>query len=199
MITCLIHARIWCAHKSEPRSDRTPRLNHVQEVMKIWWTWLQMVIFGQFLVMFCCSTAEALPKHSYHVQVVICTRKNPSVSDKPLSTRHFPWYQRVTPVRWPCAAREKTPKLSRLTASPQVLTTAGTRIITSLPRVPPVVFRGLKVWSVQNFLQRPTPFWFCPASRHVYKSTVACLKLDINTNNIVCFTGDHFLAGVGRD
>ena len=104
----------------------------------------------------------------------------------------------------------QTPKLSRLTASPQVLITAGTRIMTcvsrlfhvcctSLPRVPPVVVRGLKFWAVQNFLPRPTPFRFFPASFHVYKSTVARLKLDINANNIVCFTGGHFLTGFGRD
>ena len=47
------------------------------------------------------------------------------------------------------------------------------------PRVPPVVV-GLKFWVVQNFLSRPTPFWFFPASCHVYKSTVARLKLDTN-------------------
>ena len=104
----------------------------------------------------------------------------------------------------------QTHKLSRLTAFPQVLITAGTRIITcvsrvlhvcctSLPRVPPVVVRGLKFWAVQNFLPRPTPFRFFSASCHVYKSTVARLKLDINANNIVCFTGDHFLTGFGRD
>ena len=104
----------------------------------------------------------------------------------------------------------RTPKLSRLTASPQVLITAGTRVITcvsrvlhvcctSLPRVPPVVVRGLKFWAVQNFLPRPTPFRFSPASCHVYKSNVARLKLDINANNIVCFTGDHFLTGFCRD
>ena len=104
----------------------------------------------------------------------------------------------------------QTPKLSRLTASPQVLITAGTRIITrvssvfhvcctSLSRVPPVVVRGLKFWAVQNFLPRPTPFRFFSASCHVYKSTVARLKLDINANNIVCFTGDQLLTGFGRD
>ena len=70
---------------------------------------------------------------------------------------------------------------------------------TSLPRVPPVVVRGLKFWAVKNFLPRPTPFPFFSASCHVYKSTVARLKLDINANNIVCFTGDHFLTGFGRD
>ena len=70
---------------------------------------------------------------------------------------------------------------------------------TSLPRVSPVVVRGLKFWAVQNFLPRPTPFRFFSASCHVYKSTVARLKLDINANNIVCFTGDHFLTGFGRD
>ena len=104
----------------------------------------------------------------------------------------------------------QTPKFSRFTASPQVLITAGTRVITfvsrvfhvcctSVPRVPPVVVRGLKLWAVQNFLPRPTPFRFFSASCHVYKSTVARLKLDINANNIVCFTGDHFLTGFGRD
>ena len=70
---------------------------------------------------------------------------------------------------------------------------------TSLPRVPPVVVRGLKFWAVQNFLLRSTPFRFFSASCHVYKSTVARLKLDINANNIVCFTGDHFLTVFGRD
>ena len=104
----------------------------------------------------------------------------------------------------------QTPKLLCLTASPQVLITAGTRIITcvshvlhvcctSLPRVPPVIVRGLKFWAVQNFLPRPTPFRFFSASCHVYKSTVARLKLHINANSIVCFTGDHFLTGFGRD
>ena len=38
-----------------------------------------------------------------------------------------------------------------------------------------------------------------PNFLRVYKSTVARLKLDINANNIVCFTGDHFLTGFGRD
>ena len=70
---------------------------------------------------------------------------------------------------------------------------------TSLPRVPPVVVHGLKFWAVQNFLPRPTPFQIFSASCHVYKSTVARLKLDINANNIVCFMGDHFLTGFGRD
>ena len=56
-----------------------------------------------------------------------------------------------------------------------------------------------KFWAVQNFLPRPTPFRFFSASYHVYKSTVTRLKLDINTNNIVCFTGDNFLTGFGRD
>ena len=70
---------------------------------------------------------------------------------------------------------------------------------TSVSRVPPVVVRGLKLWAVQNFLPRPTPFRFFSASCHVYKSTVARLKLDINANNIVCFTGGHFLTGFGRD
>ena len=100
----------------------------------------------------------------------------------------------------------QTPKLSRLTASPQVLITAGTRIITCVSRVLHVfttcVTRGcpgLKCWAVQNFLPHPTPFRFFSASCHVYKSTVARLKLDINANNIVCFTGDHFLTGFGRD
>ena len=50
-----------------------------------------------------------------------------------------------------------------------------------------------------KFLFRPTPFRFFSASCHAYKSTVARLKLDINANNIVCFTGDHFLTGFGRD
>ena len=100
----------------------------------------------------------------------------------------------------------QTPKLSRLTASPQVLITAGTRIITCVSRVLHVfttcVTRGCpwaKFWAVQNFLPRPTPFRFFSASCHVYKSTVARLKLDINANNIVCFTGDNFLTGFGRD
>ena len=104
----------------------------------------------------------------------------------------------------------QTPKLSLLTASTQVLITARTWIITcvsrvfhvcctSLPRVPPVVVRGLKFWAVQNFLPRPTPFRFFSASCHVYKSTVARLKHDINANNIVCFTGDQFLTVFGRD
>ena len=56
-----------------------------------------------------------------------------------------------------------------------------------------------KFWAVQNFLPRPTPLRFFSASCHVYKSTVARLKLDINANNIVCFTGDDFLTGFGRD
>ena len=56
-----------------------------------------------------------------------------------------------------------------------------------------------KFWAVQNFLPRPTPFRFFSASYHVYKSTVARLKLDINAKNIVCFTGDNFLTGFGRD
>ena len=56
-----------------------------------------------------------------------------------------------------------------------------------------------KLWAVQNFLPRPTPFRFFSASCHVYKSTAARLKLDINANNIVCFTGDNFLTGFGRE
>jgi hypothetical protein len=52
----------------------------------------------------------------------------------------------------------------------------------SLPRVPPVVVRGLKFWAVQNFLPRPAPFRFLPAFCHVYNSTVARLKLDINAS-----------------
>ena len=70
---------------------------------------------------------------------------------------------------------------------------------TFLPRVLPVVVRGLKFLAVQTFLPRPTPFRIFSASCHVYKSTVARLKLDINANNIVCFTGYHFLTGFGRD
>ena len=58
---------------------------------------------------------------------------------------------------------------------------------------------GLKFWAVQNFVPRTTPFLFFPASCHIYKSTVARLKLDINANNIVCFTVDHFSMGFGRD
>ena len=125
-----------------------------------------------------------------------------------LNTRYFPWYQGVTRTRpMTVLCPWQTPKLSRLTASPQVLITTGTRIMTcfhvcftSLPRVPPVVVRGLKFWAVQNFLPRPTPFRFSPRSAtHVYKSTVAHLKLDINANNTVCFTGDHFLTGFGCD
>ena len=49
---------------------------------------------------------------------------------------------------------------------------------TTLPRVLPVVVRGLKFWAVQNFSPCPTPFRFSPASCHVYKSTVARIKLD---------------------
>ena len=101
---------------------------------------------------------------------------------------------------------KQTPKLSRLTASSQVLITARTRIITCVSRVLHVfttcVTRGCpwaKFWAVQNFLPRPTPFRFFSASCHVYKSTVARLKLDINADNIVCFTGDNFLTGFGRD
>ena len=30
------------------RSHSTPRLNHVQKVLKIWWTWSDVVILGQF-------------------------------------------------------------------------------------------------------------------------------------------------------
>ncbi len=104
----------------------------------------------------------------------------------------------------------QTSKLSRLTVSNQVLSTAGTRTIacasrllhvccTSLPRVPPVVGCGKKFWAVQNFLPQPTPSRFFPASTRVYKSTIARLKLDIKANNIVCFTGNNFLMWFGRD
>ena len=96
----------------------------------------------------------------------------------------------------------QTPKLSRLTVSPQVLITAGTRIITCDSRVFHVlhvfttcVTRGCpwaKFWAVQNFLPSSTLFRFFSASCHVYKSTVARLKLDINANNIVCFTRQLF-------
>ncbi len=60
------------------------------------------------------------------------------------------------------------------------------------------VGRGKKFWAVQNFLPRPTPSRFFPASCHVYKSTIARLKLDINAKNIVCFTGNNFLTWFGR-
>ena len=37
---CLLkHSLRYEARNFKPRSHRTPRLNHVQEVMKIWWTW----------------------------------------------------------------------------------------------------------------------------------------------------------------
>ena len=62
---------------------------------------------------------------------------------------------------------------------------------TSLPRVPPVVVRGLKFWAVQNFLPRPTPFRFSPASCHVYKSTVARFKLDIKARSHSALRLDH--------
>ena len=51
-----------------------------------------------------CSTAEALSKHCLSTALA---RKNPFVSDKPLNTHYFPWYQRVTPVRCPCFARDR--------------------------------------------------------------------------------------------
>ena len=41
------------------------------------------------------SNAQALPKHCLS-------------TDKPLNTRYYPWYQRVTPVRWPCSARDRS-------------------------------------------------------------------------------------------
>ena len=100
----------------------------------------------------------------------------------------------------------QTPKLSRLTASPQVLTTAGTRIITCVSRVLHVfttcATRGCpraKILSSSKLLAASDAVPIFPASYHVYKSTVARLKLDINANNIVCFTGDHFFTGFGRD
>ena len=51
-----------------------------------------------------CSTDEALPKHCLSTA---WARRNPFVSDKPLNTHYFPWYQRVTPVRWPCSAHDR--------------------------------------------------------------------------------------------
>ena len=63
------------------RSHSTPRLNHVQKVLKIWWTWSDVVILGSILAWRCfctgmavggCSTTIALPKRSLstanHVQ-----------------------------------------------------------------------------------------------------------------------------------
>ena len=168
-----------------------------------------MVIFGQFwlgralygvwpsaavpLLKHCLSTAYALPKHCLNTEKSICqwyAAKHTLFTVTP--TRNTP------PMTVLCP--RQTPKLSRLTASPQVLITAGTRIITCVSRVLHVfitcITRGCpwaKFWAVQNFLPRPTPFRFFSASCHVYK-----FKLDINAN-IVCFTGDNFLTGFGRD
>ena len=146
-----------------------------------------------------CSTAEALPKRCLSTE-------NPFVSDKPLHTRYFPWYQRITPVRWPCSARDRplyfrvSPRLPKFYSLPEHgLSRVFHVCCTSFPSVPPVVVRGLKFWAVQNFLPRRTPFRFFSASCHVYKSTAVRLKLDINANNIVCFTGDNFWTGFGRD
>ena len=171
--------------------------------------------FGQFwlgraLYRVWPSVAVPLLKHclstANHIQVVIYTRKNPFVSDKPLNTYYFQWYQCVTPVWWPCSALDRPLNFRVLPRLPkfQLLPKHGLSHVfhmccTSSPRVPPVVVRRLKFWAVQNFLLCPTPFRFFPASCHVYKSTVAHLKLYINVNNIVCFMGDHFLTGFGRD
>ena len=43
---------------------------------------------------------------------------------------------------------------------------------TFLPRVRPMVVRGLKFWAVQNFLPCLKPFQFFPASCHFYKLIV---------------------------
>ena len=48
-----------------------------------------------------CSTAEGLPRHCLSTENIF-------VSDQPLNTRYFPWYQRVTPVRWPYSARDRS-------------------------------------------------------------------------------------------
>ena len=46
-------------------------------------TYGNLVIFCQF----------RLGRTANHVQVMICTPKNPFVSDKPLNTRYFPWQE----------------------------------------------------------------------------------------------------------
>ena len=78
------------------------------------WSILAWSCFVRGMAVVGCSTAEALPKHCLSTALA---RKNPCVSDKPLNTRYFPWYQRVTPVRWPCSARDRPlnfPVLPRL-------------------------------------------------------------------------------------
>ena len=100
----------------------------------------------------------------------------------------------------------QTPKLSRLTASPQVLITKRTPIITCVSRVLHVfttcaasVCPLAKILGSSKHFRASDAVPIFPASCHVYKSTVARLKLEINANNIVCLTGDHFLTGFGRD
>ena len=96
------------------------------------WVWpcfvRGMAVGGYPLLKHCLSTAN-------HVQPRVSQKKYPFVSDKPLNTRYLPRYQRVTRVRWPCSARDRPLKPSRLTASLRVLITAGTRIITCVARV----------------------------------------------------------------
>ena len=146
-----------CWPLGKPRSHRTPCLNHVQEIMKIWWTWSEVVIFGQFWLGRAFygvwpSAAVPLLKHC-SVEAL----KNPFVSDKLQNTRYFPWYQRVTPVRWPCSVRDRPINFRVSPSFNHCRNTDYHVCCTSLPRVSPVVVRGLKFWAVQNFLPRPTP------------------------------------------
>ena len=155
--------------------------------------------FVQGLAVGGCSTAEALPKHCISTAKFICqwyAAKHtlfpviPTRNTRPMTVL-CPW---------------QTPKPSRLTASSQVLITTGTRIITWPSRVLHVfstcAARGCpwaKLLSSSKLFVAFNAVPISPASCHVYKSTVARLKLDINANNIVCFTGEHFLTAFGRD
>ena len=74
-----------------PRSHSTPRLNHVQKVMKIWWTWSKVVIFGQFwfgraLYGVWPSAAVPLLKHclstANHVQPRVRLKKGSHVFER---------------------------------------------------------------------------------------------------------------------
>ena len=93
--------------------------------------------FGQFwlghaLYRVWPSAAVPLLKHclskANHIQVVICTRKNPFVSDKPLNTCYFPWYQCLTPVWWPCSALDRPLNFRVLPTLPKFQLLPGHRL-----------------------------------------------------------------------
>ena len=110
VVTTILYTHI------KARSHSTSRLNQVQKVLKICWTWWSVVSFCKFWLgralyeIWDWATVPLLKNwlsKANHVQPRACTRKSIIASDKLQNTHYFPWYQRVTPVRWPCSTSDR--------------------------------------------------------------------------------------------